>query len=168
MHARHRTLITISLALGAFACAAAPNVRSPLGAFLSPGARTGDPVPLRIDPTARVILSGATGLPAASFLPSQAARGREIYSRTCENCHAEGQLVGQGFVQSWNGRRVYDLYALVRSTMPLDNPGAMKDGEYVDVVAYLLQANKHAGGGADSLKSDTTTMRGTRIAVSVP
>jgi cytochrome c5 len=163
-----RTIVFASAALAVCACATAPNVRSPLGAFLSPGARTGDPVPLRIDPNARVILSGATGLPAASFLASQAARGREIYSRTCENCHAAGTLVGQGFVESWNNRRVYDLYALVRSTMPLDNPGAMKDGEYVDVVAYLLQANKHISGGADSLKSDTTTMRGTRIAVSVP
>ncbi len=161
-------MVFASVALAVCACATAPNVRSPLGAFLAPGARTGNPIPLRVDPNARVILSGATGLPAASFLPSQAARGKEIYSSTCENCHAEGQLVGQGFVQSWNNRRVYDLYALVRSTMPLDNPGAMKDAEYVDVVAYLLQANKHASVGADSLKSDTTSMRGTRIAVSAP
>jgi hypothetical protein len=63
---------------------------------------------------------------------------------------------------------VYDLYALVRSTMPLDNPGGMKDGEYLDVVAYLLQANKQQTDRPDSLKSDTTSMRGTRIAVSAP
>src|SRR5476651_388823 len=109
-----RTIVFASVAMALCACATTPNVRSPLGAFLSPGARTGDPVPLRVDPNARVILSGATGLPSASFLPSQAARGKEIYSRSCQNCHAEGQLVGQGFVQSWNNRRVYDLYALVR------------------------------------------------------
>ena len=76
--------------------------------------------------------------------------------------------MGLGFVQSWNNRRVYDLYALVRSTMPLDNPGGLKDGQYLDVVAYLLQANRHAPAGADSLKSDTLTMRATRISVSVP
>jgi cytochrome c5 len=163
-----RTMVFASVALAVCACATAPNVRSPLGAFLSPGARTGDPVPLRVDPSARVILSGAAGLPSAAFLPSQAARGKEIYSRTCENCHAAGTLVGVGFVQSWNNRRVYDLYALVRSTMPLDNPGGMKDGEYVDVVAYLLQANKQQTDRPDSLKNDTTIMRGTRIAVSVP
>ena len=63
---------------------------------------------------------------------------------------------------------MYDLYALVRSTMPLDNPGAMKDCEYVDVVAYLLQANRHESARPDSLKSDTLAMRATRIAVSVP
>ena len=163
-----RTMVFASVALAVCACATAPNVRSPLGAFLSPGARTGDPVPLRVDPNARVVLSGAAGLPTATYLASQAARGKAIYSRTCENCHAAGTLVGVGFVQSWNNRRVSDLYSLIRSTMPVDNPGGLKDGEYVDVVAYLLQANKHLSDRPDSLKSDTTTMRGTRIAVSVP
>ena len=110
----------------------------------------------------------ANGLPAASYLASQAARGATIYAATCENCHAEGQLVGAGFVASWNNRRVYDLYALVRSTMPLDNPGGLKDGDYLDVVAYLLQANKHQSGGADSLRSDTLSLRGTRIAIGAP
>jgi cytochrome c5 len=168
MRASRRMVMAFTVVLVVCACASAPNVRSPLGAFLSPNAKTGATVPLRVDPNARVILSGAEGLPAASFLPSQAARGAQIYARTCENCHAEGQLVGLGFVQSWNNRRVYDLYALVRSTMPLDNPGAMKDGEYVDVVAYLLQANRHESARPDSLKSDTLAMRATRIAVSVP
>jgi mono/diheme cytochrome c family protein len=161
-------MTVLTMILFVDACATVPNVRTPLGAFLTAGARTGTPVPLRVDPTARVMLSGAEALPAASFRASQAARGAEVYARTCENCHAEGQLVGQGFVQSWNNRRVYDLYALVRGTMPLDNVGGLKDGEYLDVVAYLLQANRHASGGADSLNGDTLSMRGTRIAVSVP
>jgi S-disulfanyl-L-cysteine oxidoreductase SoxD len=168
MRAILRTLTAATAVLGVYACASAPNVRTPLGAFLSPAARTGAPVPLRVDPTARVILSGANGLPAASYLASQASRGAKIYSATCENCHAEGQLVGAGFIASWNNRRVYDLYALVRSTMPLDNPGGLKDGDYLDVVSYLLQANKHQSGGADSLRSDTLSLRGTRIAIGAP
>lgn len=168
MYVSRRAMVFASVALALCACATAPNVRPPLGAYLSPGARTGEPVPLRVDPNARVVLSGVAGLPTATYLPSQAARGKVIYSRTCENCHAAGTLVGVGFVQSWNNRRVSDLYALIRSTMPVDNPGGMKDGEYVDIVAYLLQANKHQSDRPDSLKSDTTMMRGTRIAVSVP
>ncbi len=144
------------------------DLRSPLGAVLSSGARTGAPVSLRFDPNAKVILSSASGLPAASFLPSQAARGSEIYEQSCVRCHEGGQLAGQGFVESWNNRRVYDLYALIRSTMPLEEPGGMKDGEYLDVVAYLLAINKHASAGADSLRGDTLTLRTTRIAVSFP
>ena len=79
-----------------------------------------------------------------------------------------GQLIGQSFVDQWNNRRVYDLYALVRGTMPLDNPAGMKDGEYLDVIAYLLRANKHTSAGLDSLRADTVSLRKTRIAVSVP
>ena len=75
--------------------------------------------------------------------------------------------MGQGFVESWNDRRVWDFYALVRATMPLDNPGGMKDHEYLDVVAYLLQAN-HAPPGRDSLRADTVALRGTKIAVKYP
>jgi mono/diheme cytochrome c family protein len=150
------------------ACATvATNVRSPLGAHLSAGARTGPPVPLRVDPNAKVILSSAAGLPPASYLASQAARGRSVYEGTCGTCHGPGTLVGQGFVESWNDRRVYDLYAIVRGTMPLDNPGGMKDQEYLDVVAYLLQAN-NAPGGRDSLRADTLMLRKTRIAVRFP
>ncbi len=168
MRVRRRTILTSAVLVAAYACAPAPNVRSPLGAFLAPNAKTGPTVALRVDPNARVILSGAAGLPAAQFLASQATRGAAVYSRTCDTCHGAGTLVGAAFVQSWNNRRVYDLYALIRSTMPLDNPGGMKDGEYLDVVAYLLQANKQLTDRPDSLKSDTLSMRETRIAVSAP
>jgi hypothetical protein len=43
----------------------------------------------------------------------------------------------------------------------------MKDQEYLDVVAYLLQANR-AAPGRDSLAADTAAMRGAKIAVKFP
>lgn len=159
--------IIMSTVLVGCAGAAAVNVRPPLAATLSSGATTGAPVPLRFDPTAKVILSNASDLPSASYAEAQATRGKNIYDETCGTCHQPGQLIGQGFVESWNNRRVWDFYALVRGTMPLDNPGGMKDQEYLDVVAYLLQAN-HAPPGRDSLKVDTTAMRSTKIAVRLP
>lgn len=139
------------------------DVLSPLGAHLSSAATTGAPVSLRFDPNARVIISTASGLPSASYLPSQADRGAQIYQSSCALCHGPGTLVGEGFVTQWNNRRLYDLYALVRGTMPLDNPAGMKDGEYLDVIAYLLRANKHASAGLDSLRADTATLRKTKI-----
>ena len=162
-----RFTVVAGIALVAACASAAPDVRAPLGARLSSSAHTGAPVALRTDPTARVILSSAADLPPASFLPSQAARGGRVYEETCGVCHQPGQLVGQGFVESWKDRRVYDFYALVRGTMPLDKPGGLKDQEYLDVVAYLLQAN-HAPAGTDSLRADTVALRKTRIAVTFP
>jgi S-disulfanyl-L-cysteine oxidoreductase SoxD len=155
------------LVVAACATATRPqtDIRSPLTATLGPGAATGTPVPLRFDPNAKVIISTAANLPAASYLPSQAQRGEKVYQSTCGLCHAGGELIGERFVATWKDRRVYDLYALVRGTMPLDSPGSLKDGEYLDVIAYLLQANKHASPGLDSLKADTAALRKTKIDV---
>ena len=151
--------------LAVAACAATTtNMRPPLGAYLAADAKTGAQVPLRFDPNAHVILSRAAELPAASYLPSQAARGLAVYNGTCASCHEQGKFVGQQFVDSWKDRRVYDFYALVRGTMPLDNPGGLKEQEYLDVVAYLLQAN-HAPAGVDSLRADTLMLRKTKIDV---
>ncbi len=146
---------------------AAPNVRPPLAASLMNGALTGAPVPLRFDPNAKVIRSTAANLPPATYAESQAARGENVYNNTCGACHQPGSLVGQSFVESWSDRRVYDFYALVRGTMPLDNPGGLKDQEYVDVIAYLLKAN-HAPAGSDTLAVDTTALRAHKIAVHYP
>src|SRR5438270_11525117 len=168
MRANRWILLGCALAAACATAATTTNVRPPLGAVLAPGSKTGLPVPLRHDPNAKVILSSAAGLPPASFLPAQATRGEGVYGATCANCHQPGQLIGQQFVESWNDRRVYDFYALVRGTMPLDNPGGLKDQEYLDVVAYLLQANHHTSPARDSLKADTVALRGHKIAVRFP
>ena len=105
-------------------------------------------------PTRRSSDPPQRNLPPASYSAAQATRGEAVYGNTCGACHQPGSLVGQAFVESWSDRRVYDFYALVRGTMPLDNPGGLKDQEYLDVIAYLLKAN-HAPAGADSLAADT-------------
>jgi mono/diheme cytochrome c family protein len=168
MKSAHRIVIFAAIVAVVAACATArpaSDIRSPLSATLSAGAATGAPVPLRFDPNAKVIISTAANLPPASYLPSQAERGEKVYQASCAMCHAAGELVGERFVVTWKDRRVYDLYALVRSTMPLDSPGGLKDGEYLDVVAYLLKANKHLSAGTDSLKADTAALRKTKIDV---
>ena len=166
---RARRWIVVSLGLGVgCASAAGVNVRPPLGAMLSTGARTGAPVPLHADPNTKVILSSAAGLPPASYLPAQATHGKEIFEQTCGTCHQQSKFIGQEFVESWNDRRVYDFYSLVRGTMPLDNPGGLKEQEYLDVVAYLLQANHHPSPKPDSLRADTAAMRRAKISVRFP
>jgi mono/diheme cytochrome c family protein len=165
----HRIALLLTGTVAACAVAtSASNVRSPLEADLLPGATTGPQTPLRFDPNAKVIRSTAADLPAASFLASQADRGARIYENSCSTCHAPGTLVGQGFVENWNNRRVYDLFALVRNTMPLDNPGGLKEGEYLDIVSYLMRANHQSAGAMDSLRADTASLRKTRLALTPP
>jgi mono/diheme cytochrome c family protein len=147
--------------------ASAPTARAPLGAGLTTDAPTGAPIPLRIDPNARVVRSLVPNLPAATYWPAQADRGERVFNGTCAACHARSQFIGQTFVDAWTDRRVSDFYTLIRSTMPVNNPGALKDEEYLAVVAYLLKAN-HAAAGTDSLVGDSASVRARRFAVSAP
>jgi len=158
------TIIAIGCASASRGTSAAP---APLGAKLTAAAPTGAPVPLRIDPTARVVRSLVPNLPPATYWPAQADRGEHVFTGTCLGCHARAQFVGQTFVDAWNDRRVSDLYTLIRSTMPVNNPGSLKDEEYLAVVSYLLKAN-HAAAGTDSLVADSGSVKGRRIAVSAP
>lgn len=168
---RWPALIWIVAALGCASAAVATNtnVRRPLGAHLTPGATTGAVIPLRFDTSAnaRLIRSTSANLPAATYSPVQAEHGEAVYKRTCGMCHAPTQFVGQQFVETWNDRRLYDFYALVRSTMPLNDPGGMKEDEYLGILAYLLKAN-HAAVGVDSMKPDTLALRSHKIAVHYP
>lgn len=155
-----------------FGCARAassssPGVLVPLGAHLTAMAPTGAPVPLHFDPNARVTRTTAPSLPAATYLPAQADRGEKVFTQVCARCHAQSQFIGQAFVENWNDHRVADFYTLIRSTMPNNDPGGLKDDEYLAVVAYLLKAN-HAEAGADSLSTDSLSVRKKKIAVRFP
>lgn len=171
MHVSRRTAVIwmVTLVGCATAGGGATNVRTPLGARLTSGARTGAPVPLHIDPNARVTHSTAATLPPATYWPAQADRGEKVFAQTCAMCHQRTQFVGETFVENWNDRRLSDLYTLVRSTMPLNDPGGLKEEDYLGVIEYLLKAN-HADAGPDSLRPppDTTSLRGRKIAVRFP
>jgi cytochrome c5 len=166
MYLGRLTVFAASTLVIGCASAASTNraIFTPLGAHLTPAAKTGPTVPLRFDPNAKVVIALTPNLPAASFGSAQATRGETVYESTCANCHQPDQFIGPRFVEAWNDRRVGDFYSLVRSTMPVDNPGGMKEQEYIDVVAYLLKAN-HASQGPDTLSTDTTVMRGRKISV---
>ena len=90
------------------------------------------------------------------YTEAQAARGERQYGRSCEPCHGVNMagdpveeipsLVLDTFITDWNGRTVKDLFDTVKRSMPKDKPGSLGTGAYVDVLAYLLQANKFPPG----------------------
>jgi cytochrome c len=93
------------------------------------------------------------------YTDAQAARGERQYGRSCEQCHGP-DLAGDpvmeipalsldSFMTSWGGKSVKDLFDTVKRSMPKDKPGSLGTGSYVDVVAYLLQANKFPSGGRE-------------------
>ena len=71
----------------------------------------------------------------------QAARGELVYQNGCIDCHELLQYTGPAFRLKWNGRSVFDLYDVLRSTMPDKNPGMLPQQDYIDVLGYMLKLN---------------------------
>ena len=90
------------------------------------------------------------------YTEAQASRGERQYGRSCEQCHGVDMsgdqveevpsLVLDSFMTDWTGRTVRELFDTVSRSMPKDKPGSLGTGAYIDVVAYLLQANKFPAG----------------------
>jgi mono/diheme cytochrome c family protein len=75
----------------------------------------------------------------STYAPAQAARGESVFRRVCAECHVQSLFEGAAFRRSWAGRPAYDLFELIRTTMPQDNPGRLRRQEYADVVTYFLK-----------------------------
>lgn len=77
---------------------------------------------------------------ATPFTDAQALAGQAAYAQNCAKCHEAGEappLSGSGFLNVWTSRTTKDLYARVKDTMPVDNPGSLDSDTVVTIVAYL-------------------------------
>ncbi len=102
--------------------------------------------------------SVATGV----YADDQAVRGRIAFESYCASCHEPSFHSGDQFRMGWFGRSVYDLFRVIKTTMPEDNIGGLSDDEYTRIIAYILQLNGFPA-GKDSLAADSVSMRRLRI-----
>ncbi len=112
----------------------------------------------------------AAGQPARGGVhtASQAESGRAVYTRSCAICHRtdlQGNfesppLAGANFLNYWGDRTPVELLERIRGSMPPDRPGRLGDQAYLDIVAYLLQANG-APAGDEALTATTAVSIGT-------
>jgi len=75
------------------------------------------------------------------FSEEQAERGEQIFNDVCWECHDTFEFVESGYLYSWDGEPLFELYDYVRTMMPDDNPGSLRDREYAAVFAYLFRLN---------------------------
>lgn len=99
------------------------------------------------------------------FSAAQAARGEEIFRAVCSQCHARTMFSDMVFRRTWTGRSVFELFDLLSSTMPYDNPGGLPRREYLDVLAYIFSLNGYPAGAAD-LPGDAERLK--RIVIDAP
>ena len=98
---------------------------------------------------------------AGAYVEAQAAAGREAYAQSCAACHLDNlrggfgpPLAGPSFTAAWGARSAGALLEYVRGTMPPGAEGSLGDAAYLNIVAYLLQANGHAA-GAEPVRADS-------------
>ena len=88
------------------------------------------------------------------FTSAQALRGGDLYNENCASCHGPDfmgdemapSIAGNDFLVFWTEVPVGSLFERIKVSMPEDGPGRLTDEEYVDVVAYLLDANSYPAG----------------------
>jgi hypothetical protein len=90
------------------------------------------------------------------FTEQQAAAGRSSYFANCASCHLADlrgtnearPLFGPDFMRTWGTRTAQELIAFLGVTMPPPPaaPGSLGPQSYVNLAAFLLQANGAAAG----------------------
>jgi alcohol dehydrogenase (cytochrome c) len=118
--------------------------------------------------------------PAGPYTAEQASAGRAAYQTTnCAACHApdlsgrEGpQLAGANFMTQWGDKSAGDLINFMRATMPPGTSGSLPDQTYINLAAFILDANSARAGDraltADSAVSILSVATGQRAAGLVP
>jgi alcohol dehydrogenase (cytochrome c) len=124
-----------------------------------------------------VILVAQQG--TAPYTVEQAAAGRAAYQTNCASCHApdlsgrEGpQLAGATFMSQWGDKTAGDLIGFMRASMPPGAGGSLSDQTYINLAAFLLDANGARPGDrtltADSSVSIRSVASGARAAYLQP
>lgn len=112
------------------------------------------------------LISAAQQLQQASFTLEQASRGEQLYQQNCAVCHLADlqgsfeapNLADANFRNNWQNRNVNELLDLLTRTMPPQAPGSLTEASYLDVVAFLLQANTIPASGAELAASNGTVV----------
>ena len=105
------------------------------------------------------------------YTTAQADRGRQIYQRSCSLCHGTDlsggdddapALIGPVLFANWRDKTLERIVGRVADTMPKDTPGSMSPSAYVDVIAFLLEANEVPSGRIE-LPPVTEALKGIRF-----
>jgi len=108
--------------------------------------------------TAPQQVPGKTVLEGA-YTEEQAIRGQAAYTKGCASCHGEDMkgvagtnaavLIGDRFLDRWREDDLGELFRFLQISMPSRAASTMTDAAKLDVMAYLLQANKFPAGSSE-------------------
>jgi mono/diheme cytochrome c family protein len=94
------------------------------------------------------------------YTEQQSQRGREQYDAICASCHEGDEPEaappkGSEFIERWREAPVSFLYNFIHTRMPGNKPGSLSEQNYVDLIAYILQANGYRAGTSELTAAKT-------------
>lgn len=99
---------------------------------------------------------------SAAAAARQLDLGEQWFRSACLECHAIRGLDNADFRLKWDGRNAFELFELIRSTMPESKPGSLTQGTYAAIVAYLMKLNGMPS-GARRIASDSGALAAIRL-----
>jgi alcohol dehydrogenase (cytochrome c) len=110
---------------------------------------------------------GAQQRPAGPYTAEQALAGRTAYQANCASCHApdlsgrEGpELAGANFMTQWGDKTAGELVGFTRATMPPGSGGSLPDQTYINLAAFILDANSARPGDRALTTESAVSIRG--------
>ena len=99
--------------------------------------------------------ASAQSINPGPFTQAQADAGRQSYMTSCASCHNDDlsgkgapAVARKGFIASNFGKgTVGELYKFIQSSMPFCEGGSLATESYLDIVAFILEANGAKPGG---------------------
>lgn len=100
------------------------------------------------------------------FTTDQSKRGEAIYNENCAMCHQPDlggkepvpELAGDKWLAHWLNHNVGELFTRVSTTMPQGKPGSLTHQQYIDVIAFIIDANGFKSGTTE-LKPDDDALK---------
>lgn len=102
---------------------------------------------LAVSLAAAAALADALSLGDGAFTAGQAERGTQVYEQFCLACHDVNFYRAKLLV--WQNAYVADLFDALSATMPSENPGALSDEQYLDVLAYIFSITGSPAGDTE-------------------
>jgi mono/diheme cytochrome c family protein len=81
------------------------------------------------------------------YTEAQAQSGEELYRVNCLTCHDKKYF--RPVLERWNGQTLGILYTIMSTSMPESNPGALRQEEYVEILAYILSLSRYPAGTSE-------------------
>ena len=105
--------------------------------------------------------SASTGTLNGVFTSAQASRGEQQFNQACATCHAIDEQAGS-LRSKWGNATLADLFTVISTTMPQNDPASLSRDAYASIVAYYLQRSGNTPGATD-LPADPAALRQIRI-----